>query len=218
MPHTDPPHPLPETALLNPATGDRLWLERRPQTAVAHDHATPDALVFRCELPPASRGTPLHFHPGTDEQFECLSGALAMLVEPPGTPRREIRLAPGERLHVPRGTLHRFWNPAEQPVQFRSTVTPGRDFERFLRAVYGLGAAGRLTQAGMPRNPLDIAILREWSDLYFPGVPRLIQRPAFATLSAVATVFGRKAKLERYSQQPAPSVAVPNSERGRNAP
>jgi mannose-6-phosphate isomerase-like protein (cupin superfamily) len=174
--------------LVNPVTGDRLWFDRVPV-------ALADALVFRCEIPAGSRGTPMHLHLSLDERFEVLEGELAMCI---GSKRGERRLQPGEAVDVPRRLPHRFWNASDAPALFRSTVTPGGDFCRFIRTVYGLGADGLAGADGMPRNILQIAAIRDLSDLYFDGAPLWLQRPAFAVLSAVATLSGTRRSLARY--------------------
>lgn len=176
----------PPPDLVNPVTGDRLWFEQLPATQS-------DALVFRCELPVASLGTPMHFHVSTDERFECVQGELAMRV---GT--QELRLERGSAVDVPRSTAHRFWNASKAPVVFRSRATPGSEFTKFLRAVYGLGIDGQVGRDGMPKSLLKIAVLRELSDLYFPGVPLWFQRPCFGLLSVLATTTGARASMQKY--------------------
>ncbi len=180
----------------NPVTRDRLWFVRLPS-------APDDPVVFECELPAGSPGTPLHMHTRTVERFECIDGELSMVA---GDAGRILRLAPGGHVDVPSRTPHRFWNATSAPVRFRSTVTPGLEFERFLRSVYALGIAGRVGAEGMPRSPLQLAVLRELSDLYFVGPPLLVQRAAFGALSAIASLVGTRNRMERLSHTPS-SVA-----------
>ncbi|MFZ4575622.1 MAG: cupin domain-containing protein [Phycisphaerales bacterium] len=171
--------------LINPVTGDRLWFVQLPAGA-------DQSLVFECQLPARSKGTPVHVHTRITERFECVEGELSMIL---GDVANPIRLARGQAADVPIGTPHRFWNAADLPVRFRGTVTPGVDFEAFLRMVYALGIAGRVGPSGMPRSPVQLAVLRELSDLYFAGVPMFIQRPLFAALSLLATVGGARSRL-----------------------
>lgn len=171
--------------IVNPVTGDRLWFVRLP--------AGPDeSIVFECELPPRSGGTPLHIHTRTCERFECVRGELSMCVGGAGS---QIVLRPGEHSEVPIGTAHRFWNATDASVRFRSTVTPGHEFERFLRSVYALGSAGRVGRDGMPRSVLSLAVLREYSDLYFVGPPVFLQRVVFGLLSFAAMLAGTRGRL-----------------------
>ena len=174
--------------LINPVTGDRLWFERLPQNP-------DDPVVFRCQIPAHSPGTPMHFHPATHERFEVLEGELSMCLH---SKHNTLRLHPAADVEVPKGVPHRFWNATNRPVLFRSTPTPGLDFCRFLESIYGLASDGLVTKDGMPKNLLQLAIIRELSDLYFPGIPLLVQRPLFSTLSHLATLTGTRARMSRY--------------------
>ena len=187
MPNPDSAWSLRPPDLVNPITRDRLWFTTLARSA-------DDSVVFECELPPRSPGTPLHIHTRTVERFECLDGTLCVVA---GDATKPIELICGEHVDIPNNTPHRFYNATDQPVRFRSTVTPGLEFEQFLRSVYALGIAGRVGPEGMPRSPLQLAVLRELSDLYFAGFPVLIQRPVFAALSALATVAGTRRRLEQ---------------------
>jgi mannose-6-phosphate isomerase-like protein (cupin superfamily) len=180
--------------MVNQATGDRLWFTCLPASPA-------DPLIFECELPAHAPGTPLHLHTRIAERFECLEGELSMIA---GAPSRPVVLTRGHHIDVPIGSPHRFWNATDRPVRFKSTVTPGADFERFLRSVYALGNSGRVGPTGMPRSPLQLAVLREASDLYFAGVPLPIQRPIFAALSAIAGVVGTRRRLAHLATSTLP--------------
>jgi mannose-6-phosphate isomerase-like protein (cupin superfamily) len=169
--------------MVNPVTGDQLWFVRLPTSP-------DDELAFECA--PRSPGTPLHVHTRTAERFECVEGVLSMIAGPSAAP---LMLRPGEGVDVPVNVPHRFWNDTDEPVRFRSTATPGIEFEQFLRSVCALAIAGRVGRAGMPRSPLQLPVLRELSDLYFVGPPILLQRAAFAALSGLATLTGSRRRL-----------------------
>ena len=47
-------------------------------------------------------------------------------------------LAEGESVFVPLRTAHRFWNSNTEPVVFEVEVRPARNFEKSLRAQFGL--------------------------------------------------------------------------------
>ena len=172
--------------LINPVTRDQLWFESIPI-----DGGSP--LRFRCQIPARSRGTPLHLHSQSDERFVCVSGSLSMQLG-----SRHLVLLPGDEVEVPRGMLHRFFNATDSPVVFQSTVTPGHEFCRFLESVYGLAADGFVGPSGMPQSLLQVTVLRELSDLYFPAIPLFIQRPAFGILSRVARWRGVHSSMRRY--------------------
>ena len=115
--------------ILNPVTGDAMRILR----------SSGDLVEFAFTLPPASTGSPLHFHRGITETFAVQSGTLAMIHGDPSLP---IHLTAGQSITVTPPALHRFWNPGPEPVEFLCTVSPGADFEVFMRAHYQLAIQG----------------------------------------------------------------------------
>jgi quercetin dioxygenase-like cupin family protein len=177
-------------SFVNPHSGDRLIVVR---SAAATGGVT---TLLRFTLPPRSPGVPAHRHSRLTERFTVVSGRLAMAA---GDLRRTRILAPGESLRVVPGEAHRLWNPHDEAVTFTSEVTPGADFERFIRVHYGLAIAGRTGAGGMPRNPLHVALLLEWADFEVPGVPSVVQRAVRGVLVALARRAGSDRALAAHA-------------------
>lgn len=79
-----------------------------------------------------------HFHPFQDETFEVLEGELT--VELDGVRRV---LGTGDRIEVPRRTVHRMWNAHRVPARATWQVTPAlRTVEMFRAVDAGPTAAG----------------------------------------------------------------------------
>jgi mannose-6-phosphate isomerase-like protein (cupin superfamily) len=175
---------------VNPHTGDRLVVLR---PAAASGGAT---TLLRFTLPPGASGAPAHRHARLTERFTVVSGRLAMAA---GDLRRTRILGPGESLQVGPGEPHRFWNPHGEEVTFTSEVSPGADFERFIRVHYGLAIAGLTGASGMPRNPLHVALLLEWADFEVPGVPSVVQRAVRGVLTALARRVGSDRALAAHA-------------------
>lgn len=157
----------PPDAIPNPVTGDSLKVLRSSRSS-AHE-----SVLFEFTIPAGSVGSPLHFHTRICERFEVLDGRLAMIA---GDPHKSRVLSVGESLLVEPGTRHRFWNPHELPVTFLCEVSPSRDFETFMLALYQLAREGMVGPSGMPRNPLQALVLIHLADFHVPGVPVLVQR------------------------------------------
>ena len=175
-----PFHPSPLNRTIdNPATGDRITFLSSPLMG------DPGQLVFRTVLPAHAAGSPAHEHGGLDETFRVESGVLAFELD-----GRSMTLRPGDSVHVPAGVSHGFRNATAEPVVFVSEVTPGAGFERFLRGMYGLAAAGRTTAAGMPKDPRALALLLGEADLTLTAVPRGLQAVLGAVLKAAARLSG----------------------------
>jgi quercetin dioxygenase-like cupin family protein len=174
--------------LANPVTGDRLTLLQ----SVPRDGAP---LVFRTDLPPHAAGSPLHVHQLMDECFEVVAGTLEMEIGGAGQWRT---LRAGDRVDVLAGTPHSFRNASDEWTSFVSTTTRGLEFERFLLSMFALAAEGRTNAAGMPRNPMHLALLLHYADLTVPGVHRGIQRAIIASLAGLARMMGVERHLQRH--------------------
>jgi len=184
------PGTQPET-LTNGVTGDRLTLlQSAPRDAAP--------LVFRTDLPPGAAGSPLHAHPTMDETFEVVAGEL--LMEIGGEGQWQV-LRAGDRVEIPAGMPHSFRNASDGWTSFVSTATRGVEFERFLLSMIGLAAEGRINAAGMPRNPLVMALLLDYADLVVPGVPGVppgLQRAVIGGLARFARMLGLEDGLARH--------------------
>jgi mannose-6-phosphate isomerase-like protein (cupin superfamily) len=169
--------------LENPVTGDRLEILNSPL------HGEEGPLVFRCELPGNSKGSPLHRHDALQESFAVESGALTI-----GLGREGTRvLERGECLTIEPGGLHGFHNASTSTVVFEGVVTPGEGFEKFLRVMYGLAADGAVGPDGSPIDWRALALALGYGDIVLPAVPAKLQRAVLGALRQA----GRKAGLER---------------------
>ncbi len=174
---------------------ERTELKITPTESVEVRHSAADCLSVNVTYAPGGGPPPAHFHPGQDERFEVLSGALHVRVE-----GQERVLRPGDTLDVPRGTVHQMWNAGDAPVRAVWETTPGGRTHDWFRTIDGLHREGRAGKDGMP-GPLAFAVLlTEYDDVF-----RLAVRPQAAIRVALAAlaVLGR---LRGYS--PAPPQAV----------
>ncbi|MBB3594993.1 mannose-6-phosphate isomerase-like protein (cupin superfamily) [Rhizobium sp. BK529] len=70
------------------------------------------------------KGTPPHYHRGSDEYLYVLSGRGTFWMEDPAT---AAEFEPGQLLFFERGTVHALPTILEEPVVFLSVDTPRRD-------------------------------------------------------------------------------------------
>jgi quercetin dioxygenase-like cupin family protein len=94
--------------------------------------------LFHVFIPAGPPGPLPHAHRDADELFFVLEGRIETLFEDAWRP-----LAPGQFLHVPRGTIHTFRNPTTDAARMLSGFVPSR-FERFFR------------DFGHPARPADV--------------------------------------------------------------
>ncbi len=97
-----------------PEHADTLLLDR-----YLVDRAHASARVFR-----VYRGTPAHFHSGSDEFLYVLSGRGTFWI---GDPASGGDFAPGAFLFFERNTIHALPEITESPVVFLALDTPRRD-------------------------------------------------------------------------------------------
>ena len=83
--------------------------------------------IFHVFVPVGPPGPLPHRHKHADEFFFVIQGRVDVLLEDASHP-----LAPGQFLHVPRGTIHTFANATTDAARMLSGFVPS-GFERFFR-------------------------------------------------------------------------------------
>ena len=156
-----------------------------------------DSVKIQFTLPPKAKGAPLHYHLNFVETFEVISGNLEMCF---GGVNKEI-VKPGELITVSKGILHSFSNPHREAVTFVSEASPAVEFEKFIRAMYGLANDGKTNRDGMPKNFLHLALILDFADLYFPVVPGSLQKLVRKTLAVFAQKTGAENSLQKYYEK-----------------
>ena len=179
---------LPRT-IENPLTGERV-------TFLATTDETDGAYVrIRNEVSAGAPGVVLHYHLTYSETFRVLEGRLDVSV---GDNPNHVVLAAGSSAFVPVRTAHRWWNASSEPAVFEVEVRPARNFERALRAQFGLVAEGRTNRRAIPKNVLELALIYVLAESYIAGVPLVLQRGISRLLAAVARRIGHDPELSRY--------------------
>ncbi len=148
--------------------------------------------LVEVELAP-NGGNGLHYHKTFEETFTVLEGVLGVQ-----SGRQTLHLAKGESITVPRGDLHRFFNPsASDSVRFTVMLQPGSPgFETTLQVAYGLARDGRTNKNGVPKNLYHMALIIQWSDTNLPGIFSWIE-PAMKWLARRAAKKGIDMALVR---------------------
>jgi mannose-6-phosphate isomerase-like protein (cupin superfamily) len=181
----------PGTTLENPVTGERLVFRR----------TTADSRGAVCSFDyflPTRGSVPLaHVHPRQEEQFEIVSGTARVRVG-----WRLRRAKAGERVVVPRGTVHRLWNDGEDELHVLVEFRPALRTEEGFEQLFGLARDGRLSRGGFP-HPLQIAVMaKEFrNEGQFPFVPAVVQQALIAPLATLGTRLGYRAVDARYGAE-----------------
>ena len=152
---------------------------------------------IRNEICAGAPGVVMHYHLAYTEAFEVLEGRLDMYV---GTKKNHLVLAEGESAFVPLNTAHRFWNSSADPAVFEVEIRPTRDFERSIRAQFGLVQDGKTNGKAIPKNILELALLYELSESYIAGMPLFLQKGIFGALARVARWRGYDPEFSKYTK------------------
>jgi quercetin dioxygenase-like cupin family protein len=77
--------------------------------------------MFEFLVPAQARVPIAHSHEAFDETVYGLSGVLTWMLDD-----QQVRVGPGDVLHIPRGHVHHFANLDTQDARELSVITPGR--------------------------------------------------------------------------------------------
>jgi quercetin dioxygenase-like cupin family protein len=158
--------------LENPITGERFTFT---DTAASTDG---ELLAFDFALRPGGAVPMPHVHPVQTERFEVREGLMRFRVG-----LRTVLAGPGDVVEVAPGVAHSFANAGEEEAKLRVEVRPALAMEEMFAEVIAMAQAGRMTKRGLPRNPLELALLARKYDqeahapLMTVGVQRLLLAP-----------------------------------------
>jgi len=182
--------------IYNPVTGERIVFrqtsrETNGQAVVIETFVQPDGFVAAA-----------HVHPGQEERFEILRGSVGFRIG-----GKKLVAGPGQRLTVPAGTPHKFWNAGDEEAHFVCEVRPARQFESLLETMFALAADGKTNRKGMP-NPLRLAVIANahFDTVQLPFPPAIVQRLGLALGAPLGRILGYGATY--VPAQPTPA-AVP---------
>jgi quercetin dioxygenase-like cupin family protein len=180
-------------AIENPVTGERLVFRKTSQ------ETNGEAVVLEAFVKPTGFVAAAHVHPYQEERFQVLKGTLEFRVG-----RKKLVAGPGQRLTVPAGTPHKFWNAGEDEAHFVAEVRPALQFEQLIETMYGLAADGKTNKKGMP-NPLRLAVIAQshFDDVRLPFPPAWMQRMGLAMGAPLGRLLGYEATYVSASAQPA---------------
>jgi quercetin dioxygenase-like cupin family protein len=187
----------PGDVIENPATGERIVFRTTSRQTGG------ELVVIEAVVQPNGAVAAAHVHPSQEERFEVLRGSVGFKVG------REKRVAgPGERLTVPPGTPHKFWNAGNDEAHFLCEVRPALQFESLLETMFALAADGKTNSKGMP-NPLRLAVIAHahFDTVQLPFPPKSLQQIALALGSPVGRLLGYTPTYVPAATSPAAATA-----------
>jgi mannose-6-phosphate isomerase-like protein (cupin superfamily) len=106
-----------------------------------------ELVEFEAFVRPTGFVASVHLHPHQEERFHVLHGTVGFKLH-----RSRIYVAPGERVTVPAGTPHKFWNAGDDEAHFVCEVRPALQFERLIETMFSFAADGKTNRKGMPNR------------------------------------------------------------------
>lgn len=129
-------------------------------------------------------GPPLHVHFQEEERVEVVSGAASVVVD-----GKRLVLKVGEPVCFPIGSVHTWWNEADEELVLRGVATPVVDLDRYLQAVF------EVLDAGPPNRPpifyMAHVLYRHRKTQLTPFIPRAMQRVLLPIVVLVGTILGK---------------------------
>jgi mannose-6-phosphate isomerase-like protein (cupin superfamily) len=187
--------------LENPVTGERLLFHKTSSDTGG------EAVVFEAFVDPGGFVAATHLHPHQEERFEVRAGSVGFRVG-----HDEVVAGPGDRVTVPAGTAHRFWNAGATEARFVCEVRPALRFEQLIESMFRLAADGRTDRQGMP-NLLRLAVIADatFDTVRLPFPPAWLQRIGLALLAPLGWLLGYEPVYPPEAPAgpaPAPAYAV----------
>lgn len=179
----------------NPVTGERAVAR------VGTEESDGELLEVDLYVRPGGAVVGEHVHPAIEEAFTVTRGQVGFRIA-----GDESIAELNNRLVVPPGVAHDWWNAGEEEAHVIVEIRPGLRFEEMAKNLHGLAQDGKTNAKGMP-NLLQGAILaREFEDvMYFTKPPRVVQRLLFGPLAATARALGYKGRYPKYADLELPS-------------
>src|SRR5207302_6525926 len=179
--------------IYNPVTGERLVFRTTSRETGGQ------AVVFETFVQPDGFVAAAHVHPSQEERFEILRGSVGFKIG-----RNKLVAGPGQRLTVPAGTAHKFWNAGDEEAHFVCEVRPALQFESLLETMFALAGDGKTNKKGMP-NPLRLAVIARahFDTVRLPQPPAWIQRAGLALGAPLGRLLGYGVTYEPQAGTPA---------------
>jgi mannose-6-phosphate isomerase-like protein (cupin superfamily) len=164
----------------NPVTGERIVFRQTSRETKG------EAVVIETYVQPNGFVAAAHVHPSQEERFEVLRGSVGFKVG-----GKKLVAGPGQRLTVPAGTPHKFWNAGEDVAHFVCEIRPALQFESLLETMFALAADGKTNRKRMP-NPLWLAVIAQahFDTVQLPFPPAIVQRIGLALGSPLGRALG----------------------------
>jgi mannose-6-phosphate isomerase-like protein (cupin superfamily) len=183
----------------NPVTGERiLFCKTSAET-------NGELVEIECFVEPSGFVAAAHVHPAQTELFEMLEGSVTFKLD-----GQELPAGPGDRVLVPAGMRHQFWNDGNEEAHFRCEIRPALTFEQLIETMFSLAAQGKTNGKGMP-NPLRLAVIARvhFDTVRLPFPPAWLQRIGLFLGAPLGRLVGYRPTYEQTGGRLESEAATP---------
>lgn len=170
--------------MTNVRSGERfVWRATRASTAGEY-------CEFDLYLSPTAKVAAPHRHPQQEERFSVVAGRFTLTKGLDSS-----TLDPAEVGVIPPNVPHQWGNTSGRPAHVLVRLTPALHIEEYFAKFCAVAAAGRAGPTGLPRNPLQLAVLFDAYRQEFAFATDRQQRWLSPLVTVLAAV-GRRLKLD----------------------
>ena len=137
---------------------------------------------------------PIHIHPKQESSARVISGKLHFLVN-----GKEQILGPGEKIVIPAGVPHCFWNEDDMEAHL---VQQFSRIDEFFESFFDLAKDNQLNEKGMPPFlQLPLMGLKHQDDIRVVNPPWVIQLLTYWILAPFCYLLGYRARYHSSKSQ-----------------
>jgi quercetin dioxygenase-like cupin family protein len=185
--------------LINPVTGERGIVRVAPSTENGQ------LLVADLFVQPGGAVVGEHLHPSLEEAFTVLRGKVGMRLN-----GKELIAPLNERIVIPVGVLHDWWNAGDEEAHVQVEVRPGDRFLEMISNLFGFAQDGKTDKKGMPNLLQLILFGKAFEDvIVFVKPPRWVFNFMYGLLAPIALTLGYRGSYEKYLERLSSQKAKP---------
>jgi quercetin dioxygenase-like cupin family protein len=146
-------------------------------------------LEIECFNPRTDEREPVHIHPQQESSAEVISGKLHFWID-----GKEHIVSQGERIVIPPGVPHCFWNEDQQEAHHIQRFYPALNIACFFETFFALSKDNKLNKNGIP-NFLHASIiaLAHKNEIRLTKPPWPIQYLTYLLLTPIGKLMGYRA-------------------------
>ncbi len=176
--------------MVNPVTGERfVW---------RHTAASTGGEFVECDffLDQGAVVAAPHVHPRQREDFRVEVGTIQLRVG-----RSKYTLTAGDERSVEANTVHTWRNAGTGTAHVVVRLTPAMRSEDFFETFCGLARDGKVNRKGLPRSPLQLAVLAHEfrEEMALPPPARYVMRPVISVLARLGARRGVRSRYPEYA-------------------